>query len=187
MGKTRLRPDDWAAAALSALADGGLGAVRVEALAPGLGASKGSFYWHFADRAALVDAALALWEERDGETFAETLDPDEDPHEQLRALFALVLDDPHAGEVDAALATDASDPQVASALERVTRRRLRTLEQLFGALGFGRGQARRRALTAYSAYLGVITLRRHAPGLMPESRRARQAYVDEQVELLTEA
>jgi AcrR family transcriptional regulator len=186
VGKTRLSPEDWATAALTALADGGLGAVRVEAIAPRLGASKGSFYWHFADRAALVEAALALWEERDADTFLQALAPGADPRARLRALFELVLDDPHAGEVDAALAADAGDPQVAAALERVSRRRVRSLERTFADLGLDRAETRRRALSAYSAYLGFVTLRRQVPGLVPAGRRARRSYVDAQVGLLTE-
>ena len=55
--------EDWAAAALAAIADGGLAAVAVEPLAARLGTTKGSFYWHFANRDALLAAALALWEE----------------------------------------------------------------------------------------------------------------------------
>ena len=185
VGKTRLTPDDWAAAALTALADGGLSAVRVEALAPGLGASKGSFYWHFTDRAALVEAALAMWEERDGDAFIGELAPIADPADRLARLFTLVLDDPHAGEVDAALAPDAGEPHVAAALARVTQRRLRVLEKTFGELGFTKADARRRALASYSAYLGLVILRRHAPGLLPSGRRGRHAYADAQAALLT--
>lgn len=45
----------WIDAALDAMAEGGLGAVRVEALARTLGVTKGGFYWHFTDRQALLD------------------------------------------------------------------------------------------------------------------------------------
>ena len=187
VGKTRLTPDDWAAAALTALADGGLSAVRVEALAPRLGASKGSVYWHFADRAALVQAALTLWEERDGDAFVGALEPIDDPLERLRELFELVLGDEHEGEVEAALAADAAEPHVAAALDRVTRRRLELLEDTFDDLGFGRAEARRRALCAYSAFLGLVMLRREVPELLPEGRRARDAHAATQVALLTDA
>jgi AcrR family transcriptional regulator len=43
----------WVEAALDALAEGGVDAVRVDPLAKRLGVTRGSFYWHFKDRAAL--------------------------------------------------------------------------------------------------------------------------------------
>ena len=58
---TRLDAAAWVAAAFDALADGGIDAVRVEPLAKALGITKGSFYWHFADRRALLDAMLDAW------------------------------------------------------------------------------------------------------------------------------
>lgn len=47
---------------LWALADGGVDAVRVEALAKALGVTKGGFYGYFADRDALLEAMLDTWE-----------------------------------------------------------------------------------------------------------------------------
>lgn len=44
------------------LADGGPQALVVERLANRLGATKGSFYWHFTNRAALLRAAVLAWE-----------------------------------------------------------------------------------------------------------------------------
>src|SRR5262245_66201756 len=57
----RLDADAWIAAAFEALAAGGVDAVRVEPLAKALGITKGSFYWHFTDRRALLDAMLSAW------------------------------------------------------------------------------------------------------------------------------
>src|SRR4051794_41764716 len=63
-GKRQLTAEDWTQAALDALARGGVAAVAVEPIAKSLGATKGSFYWHFADRNALLESALDLWERR---------------------------------------------------------------------------------------------------------------------------
>ena len=58
----RLSADDWAAAALEQIAEQGVSAVAVEPLARRLGVTKGSFYWHFPSRDALLQAALERWE-----------------------------------------------------------------------------------------------------------------------------
>ncbi|HKQ56888.1 MAG TPA: helix-turn-helix domain-containing protein, partial [Candidatus Eisenbacteria bacterium] len=54
---------DWLRAARLALLHQGRDAVRVEPLARTLGVTKGSFYWHFKDRRALLEALLREWEE----------------------------------------------------------------------------------------------------------------------------
>ena len=53
-------------AARLALLHRGADGVRVEVLARELGVTKGSFYWHFRDRADLLEALLVEWEEETG-------------------------------------------------------------------------------------------------------------------------
>jgi AcrR family transcriptional regulator len=65
---TRLTRDDWLDAAFAAVVDGGFDKVRVLLLADRLGVTRGSFYWHFADHAALVAALLARWHAREQAT-----------------------------------------------------------------------------------------------------------------------
>ena len=54
-----------------------MAAVAVEPLARRLGVTKGSFYWHFANREALVAAAVTRWEHDQLSDLdsAETADP----------------------------------------------------------------------------------------------------------------
>ena len=54
----RLSADDWSAAALQQIGEQGVPALAVEPLARRLGVTKGSFYWHFPTRDALLQAAL---------------------------------------------------------------------------------------------------------------------------------
>ena len=78
--------DDWIDAAYRRFNDAGLSAVRVEAIARDLGATKGSFYWHFADRGALVDAVMARWEQTETDRVIELVERADDPEERLRVL-----------------------------------------------------------------------------------------------------
>ena len=59
---TRTPRGRWIEEALRLLADGGPDAVRIEPLAKSLGVTRGGFYWHFEDRAALLREMLDTWE-----------------------------------------------------------------------------------------------------------------------------
>ena len=54
--------DDWLSAALDALERDGEESVRITALARELGVSRSGFYWHFRDRAELLEALIDFWE-----------------------------------------------------------------------------------------------------------------------------
>jgi AcrR family transcriptional regulator len=165
---------------LDALSSGGLAAVAVEPLALRLGTTKGSFYWHFDSREELVRAALELWRQASTTSVIEHLESDGAPAAQrLRQLFTYVFAAGARTHADLALLADASHPLVAPALAEVTEQRLSYITKLFRQLGFPPARARRRALFAYSAYLGQLQLLRSAPDLLPKPGRARAAYADD--------
>lgn len=176
---SRLSRDDWASAALDALSTGGLAAVAVEPLAVRLGATKGSFYWHFRNREELIAAALQLWRQASTTAVIERLEADAAPPDQrLRQLVTQVFAPPARTTADLALLADAGHPLVAPALAEVTEQRLAYITTLFRELGFPPDEARRRALFAYSAYLGQLQLLCSAPGLVPQPGPASSAYAD---------
>ena len=148
-----LGPGDWAEAALEALARGGLAAVAVEPLAKALGTTKGSFYWHFADRNALLEATLHCGRTRDTDRVIAAIDESQDVVTRLRNLLGLAFFSAsdgrteRPGTVELALQASAADPLVAVTLERVTKRRLALLTRLFTELGLSRT---RPATAAYS-------------------------------------
>jgi AcrR family transcriptional regulator len=158
-----LTPDDWAFAAVRAIAEGGVDNVKVERLARRLGVTKGSFYWHFRNRAAVVAAAMALWERVATTDLIEKLERIEDPVARLRALFASTLADDADGSLDAALAARTDDPVVAPVVGRVTVARLAFLERCYGGMGLAPAVAAAQARVAYSTYLGYFQLRRSLP------------------------
>ncbi|MFC6567597.1 TetR/AcrR family transcriptional regulator [Actinoplanes utahensis] len=185
---TRLTADDWTLAALDAIGRGGLAAVAVEPLAARLGATKGSFYWHFANRDALIEAALKRWETDHTDAVIAMVEIETDPLARLRLLIGMVMESTAGQEADSielAMLATAGHPHVAPVLARVTERRIAYTAGLFLALGLSRVEAERRALLAVSAYLGHAQLAHAAPQVVPGNAAQRRAYVDRIIELLT--
>ncbi|WP_188194577.1 TetR/AcrR family transcriptional regulator [Nonomuraea sp. SYSU D8015] len=165
----RLNADDWARAALAALAEGGLAAVAVEPVAVRLGVSKGSFYWHFPNRQALVEAALKRWEEETEQIIAG-LDKVADPVARMRALLELAFGDGRDAAVSFRLISAVDDPavgpMVSAVARRVSERRLAYMQAVLEQAGRPPEEARRRVLAAYGGYLGLAALAR--VGVAPE-------------------
>lgn len=181
--KPRLSAQDWADAALTAIGEGGLAAVAVEPLAVRLGTTKGSFYWHFANRDALIEAALERWAEINTEGIISEVEAEPDLRTRVRLLFAEAISSASADPLEVSLLATASHPQVAAALRRVTERRVAYVAGLFAALGFPEGEARRRGLLAYSVYLGHAQLGHAAPSVLPGEDEFG-AYLDEALDVL---
>jgi AcrR family transcriptional regulator len=174
----RLGPQDWTKAALVAIADKGVGNVSIERLARELGATKGSFYWHFKDRPALIAAALERWERDYTDRIIERLSDIDYPRERFRALLESAFVDHPGVLIDANLLAAADDPMIGVVLERVARKRLAFVDRIFAQIGAPGGSDR--ALLAFSAYVGLAQLRRTAPSLTPKGKRS-QTYVDHAV------
>ena len=155
-------------AALRALARGGVAAVSVDALAGELGITRGSFYWHFKDREALLVAAVELWEQRTTVDLITRLATLDDPEEKLREGFRTALGTEVIAGLEPALVAHADHPVIAPVLTRVIERRIAYLAELYAELGLTPAVARRQAVVAYAAYLGWAELRRVATGVVPE-------------------
>lgn len=173
----RLTADDWAAQALEAISEQGIAGVAIEPLAARLGTTKGSGYWHFRNRAALLDAALRLWEETHTDEVIATMDAVRDPSERLRRLFGAITAE-STDSVEVNLLAAADHPAVAPVMRRVVERRVAYLAAIFVELGEDRRAAHRRALLAYSAYIGGIHLGARVEGIMPHRGRGHAAYVE---------
>ncbi len=184
--RQRLSRVDWISVALAAIAEGGLAAVAVEPLAARLGASKGSFYWHFENRDALLTASLARWEEQyTAAVTAENTRTGADPVQRLRLLIRRVTMLAESDSVYVALIATADHPAVAPVLKRITEQRIEYTMALFRDIGFGPRDARYRSLLAYSAHLGHTELARSAPGTLPRGRADREAYLQHVITALT--
>jgi AcrR family transcriptional regulator len=160
--------------------------VAIVPLAKQLGATKGSFYWHFRNREALVGAALADWEHsHTTAVIADIEESSDEPLGQLRLLFMRVTELAARDRIELALLATADHPLVQPVLERVTRRRIAFATELFERLGLAHADASRRALLAYSAYLGHTQLVHATPQLLPQTQTARRAYLNDVLSALT--
>jgi AcrR family transcriptional regulator len=174
----RLSADDWAQAALDLIAEQGVAAVAVEPLARRLGVTKGSFYWHFPSRDALLQAALERWERFEQDTvFGPLLERVPDPRERLASLFQMVAHEFQSHVVYSALLKALDHPAVKPVIERVSQQRLDYLTASFRQAGLGREDALHRARLTYAAYVGFLQLNLQLQqARMPQEEF--EAYVD---------
>jgi AcrR family transcriptional regulator len=150
---------DWIKAAARRLASNGIATVAVETLARDLSVTKGSFYWHFRDRAALLEALLADWEAGSTEPLLRRLHlAGEGPRARLGRLSATVAAE-GAGTLDPAVRAWARhDRAAAETVGRVDQARLAFIAGEFRALGFAPAEAWTRARLFYLHLLGEHAL-----------------------------
>ncbi len=154
---------DWVDAAAAVFADRGLTAMRVEALARDLGVTKGSFYWHFADRHALVAAVVDRWETEHTEAMIDESSQGDTPADQLHRLVVAVSSRVGESRGLQLLYVEAEREGVREAVDRVTSRRIDFLAGLLVELGQDREEAERRSVLALSSSLGMQQLLTGAP------------------------
>ena len=88
----QLRRGDWIKAALEALIADGVEAVQITTLSRNLGVTRGSFYWHFENREALLTALLAEWRAKNSGMMAEALTKSPTLQDGILDLFAVWVD-----------------------------------------------------------------------------------------------
>ncbi|MCB1610432.1 MAG: helix-turn-helix domain-containing protein [Lysobacterales bacterium] len=184
--KQRLTAQDWELAALELMAEEGVAAVAVESLARRLGVTKGSFYWHFSQRDALIEAALKRWEETDTHNVISRVESIENPGKRLRELFRLTSREMRSHKIYAALLRASDHPVVAPVMDRVSEERMIYLARVFQQAGMDEESSMHRARLAYSAYIGLLqlTLQFRSTRL---SQEVFDAYVGHMIETLIPA
>jgi AcrR family transcriptional regulator len=152
--RSRVEAVDWVDAGLEFLRTESIEHVKVERLAARLGISKGSFYWHFRNKADLHAAILERWKKN---LFNEVIDTIEreaaTASERLRKLLELSFwsaNVPRAAQLD--LAVRAWARRYAPAQEAVNRFdavRIEYVRNLFEEMEFNPQEAEARAHVAY--------------------------------------
>ena len=169
----KLSAADWEKEALKVIAERGVTALAVEPLARRLGVTKGSFYWHYKNRQALLEGALTLWERVETENVIKHVVKETSPRKRLIALFANVTADRYDGQLYTSF-SGSTDPLVKAVVERVNKRRLKFLQESYHDLGLPTKEAKNMSLLAYSTYLGMIQLRTDAPDTVPKEAQYRE-------------
>jgi AcrR family transcriptional regulator len=153
--------DDWLQAAKKALIKGGVDEVKVDRLARQMKMTRGSFYWHFADRDDLLGALLEHWESTNTEPLLRAI---ANAHGKGRAGFhevaqVWIQEKEFSSAFDSAVRDWArKDPAAARAVQRVDERRIEALTGLMRSFGFPPQEAFVRARVIYFHQVGYYTL-----------------------------
>lgn len=149
----------WINFALQVLAEEGVEGLRIEVLARRLGVTKGSFYWHFKDRQALLNAIITVWrDERIHDIETQTTLQSGAASVQIRTLLDQYSTQPNRQRMQIELAIRdwaRRAPFVASAVETVDQARLRNATRLLQLAGYTEEDAHTRALLLFTHVFGL--------------------------------
>jgi AcrR family transcriptional regulator len=159
---------DWVRMGLRMLAESGIDAVRVEPLAALLGVTKGSFYWHFADRAALHAAMRAEWRQSaTRDIVAGVAKAASSATDQLHDLLAVTTSSRAGRRLEAAIRSWASmDDRAARFVAAVDKERIEFGATLLREMGVSRPTADVRARIVYLALIGSYFLADRSRGIL---------------------
>ncbi len=168
---TRLTADDWLQAGYTLLAEEGARALKIERLCQQVGATRGSFYWHFEDmdgyRAALVESWNAF-RDQDRQSLAEidTLPP----RERLSAMMISLVGPQHWILERAMREWARTDEAAAANIRDADRRLLRSVAKAYRDCGFSPDDAKLRAELTFAAGIGLL----HLTGSAGQAQQAAQ-------------
>jgi AcrR family transcriptional regulator len=155
---TRTPRSRWIEEGLNALAAGGPDGVRIEPLARTLGVTRGGFYWHFADRRALLQEMLDAWERMVIDDVIKRVERNGgDARTKLRRLFGIASALTNNGLTPIELAVRdwaRREHNVAQHLRRVDNRRMTYMRSLFTELSDNQDEVEVRCMVAMSLFIG---------------------------------
>ncbi|EAQ25264.1 TetR/AcrR family transcriptional regulator [Roseovarius sp. 217] len=158
--RPRLTQTDWLWAGFEALCEAGPAALGAEPLARRLGATKGSFYWHFADVPAYHQALLALWQAEVAVALDAASEAGTDTvrlRDTAQSIAATVQGDSLSLRAESAIRTWAgANPVAAEAVAQVDEMRLTRLHRLLSACDIGNLEMAR---ILYASAIGMQAMR----------------------------
>ena len=174
----RLTRDAWLKAALS-LCVAGIDKLKVAPLAEYLGVTTGSFYWHFKNRRALLEALLDYWEREmtDAAIEAARQFPGP-PADRVLLIMETVMSDKLARYDLPIWQWAQSDTRANRVFKRVLKKRFEFAAWMFSQAGFSREQAEIRGRMMVIYMMGETTL-------IPESMAKRKEFIKLKHAILT--
>lgn len=166
MGKQRKSKTDLLQTGLEILATHGIDRLTIDKLCKKLSVTKGSFYHHFKNQRAFMEALLEFWMEENTERKKTLADESGTPLEQYQRILYFAATLPHAQE-KAIRAWAMHDPLVAKYQERVDASRVNYLASRLANLLPDPSQAPIIAQIVLSTMIGS---RHMFPAIIGESR-----------------
>ncbi|MEL7282528.1 MAG: TetR/AcrR family transcriptional regulator [Pseudomonadota bacterium] len=151
----RFRKSDWLALGLQELALKGPDALRIKDLCAAADKTIGSFYHHFEDQAAFIDALLKHWQETCTQPVIDALEEIDDARQRARELSDLATKLDPSIEVGIRLLAS-QNARVRRAIECVDGQRIDYVKQMYAQrFGMSADEARLLAQLEYAAFVGA--------------------------------
>ena len=151
----------WLNAAYEMPRENGIGAVKVMPLAKKLGLTRTSFYWHFTDRDALLEAMIRRWEQKNtGNLINQTKGFAETITEAMLNVFDCWLDENlFDARMDLAIRNWArNNSELQTRLDLADAKRAKALFDMFKKFGYDDAQAQARSMTVIYTQIGYISM-----------------------------
>ena len=170
----RLSVESWIRAGYAILAEEGIKALKLDSLCARVGATKGSFYWHFTDMAGYRAALIQAWtESRDVDRRHFATLTDLPPRQRLSQMMSALVDPRHWTVEQAMREWARTDPTVAAGVRESDAKVVDAVRQAFVDHGFDDEEADLRANATFAAGIGFLHLSGSKASAKVAARRER--------------
>ncbi|MDA8252688.1 MAG: TetR/AcrR family transcriptional regulator [Rhodospirillales bacterium] len=157
----RLERRDWIEAARQVFATEGVEKVNIVPLSASLGVTRGSFYWHFGSRQALLDELVVLWQQKNTRALVEAATrPVRDfPERFMRIMRCWIDPSLYDPGLDLAMRDWARrDPRALAQVQAADEERIAAFSRAFEERGESPRMAFIRARTVYYMQVGYYAV-----------------------------
>jgi len=161
MSREKARPKTgWLEVGLKILTNEGPASLSIEKLMQYTGKTKGSFYHHFGSREKFIEQLLDYYERSTFDEIIEVADKGSGVRTRFKRLKKLTFQ--LSSDLELAIRAWALyNPAVKTFQDRLDRRRLEYLRQLYIGTGIDADRARTLSYRDYSLFIGLQQLRHH--------------------------